>query len=212
MRFLNHSREFKSDAGACTNEAESWFSRLRRAEMGVPRAECGAADDPAARRQRTIVHADELGAWDALHASYPMMRVSVSTLPSHRSRKEPVPRTGSPGCPMHSAEIPTAAHRALRGDLTRATLDALRDAPGPMTTIELARHVMAERGLEHGGQGARYSCSYAAPARCSTGRISAASYDRSRTRNTDGSIFGKSPYSYPAALPRGELVCRANCD
>jgi len=43
--------------------------------------------------------------------------------------------------------IPTAAHRALRGDLTRATLDALRDAPGPMTTKELARHVMAERGL-----------------------------------------------------------------
>jgi len=40
-----------------------------------------------------------------------------------------------------------AAHRALRGDLTRATLDALRDAPGPMTTKELARHVMAERGL-----------------------------------------------------------------
>jgi hypothetical protein len=35
----------------------------------------------------------------------------------------------------------------LRGDLTRAALDALRDAPGPMTTIELARHVMAERGL-----------------------------------------------------------------
>jgi len=30
-------------------------------------------------------------------------------------------------------KIPTAAHRALRGDLTRATLDALRDAPGPMT-------------------------------------------------------------------------------
>jgi hypothetical protein len=35
----------------------------------------------------------------------------------------------------------------LRGDLTRATLDALRDAPGPMTTKEFARHVMAERGL-----------------------------------------------------------------
>jgi hypothetical protein len=31
--------------------------------------------------------------------------------------------------------------------MTRATLDALRDAPGPMTTKELARHVMAERGL-----------------------------------------------------------------
>jgi hypothetical protein len=44
-------------------------------------------------------------------------------------------------------KLPTAAHRAIRGDMTRATLDALRDAPGPMTTIELARHVMAERGL-----------------------------------------------------------------
>jgi hypothetical protein len=31
--------------------------------------------------------------------------------------------------------------------MTRATLDALRGAPGPMTTEELARHVMAERGL-----------------------------------------------------------------
>ena len=40
-----------------------------------------------------------------------------------------------------------AAHRALRGDLARATLDALRDTPRPMTTKELARHVMAERGL-----------------------------------------------------------------
>ncbi len=47
-------------------------------------------------------------------------------------------------------KIPTAAHRALRGDLTRATLDALRDAPGPMTTKELARHIMAERGPQHG--------------------------------------------------------------
>jgi hypothetical protein len=44
-------------------------------------------------------------------------------------------------------KIPSAAHRAVRGDMTRATLDALRDAPGPMTTKELARHVMAERGL-----------------------------------------------------------------
>ena len=42
-------------------------------------------------------------------------------------------------------KIPTAAH--CGNDLTRATLDALRDAPGPMTTKELARHVMAERGL-----------------------------------------------------------------
>jgi ribosomal protein L37AE/L43A len=35
MMRVNHSREFKSEDGACTNEAESWFSRLRRAEMGI---------------------------------------------------------------------------------------------------------------------------------------------------------------------------------
>jgi hypothetical protein len=35
MLRVNHSREFKSDEGACTNDAESWFSRLRRAEMGI---------------------------------------------------------------------------------------------------------------------------------------------------------------------------------
>src|SRR5712671_1066297 len=35
MMRVNHSREFKSEDGACTNQAESWFSRLRRAEMGV---------------------------------------------------------------------------------------------------------------------------------------------------------------------------------
>ena len=35
MLRVNHSREFKSDDGACTNQAESWFSRLRRAEMGI---------------------------------------------------------------------------------------------------------------------------------------------------------------------------------
>jgi hypothetical protein len=35
MMRVNHSREFKGEDGACTNEAESWFSRLRRAEMGI---------------------------------------------------------------------------------------------------------------------------------------------------------------------------------
>jgi hypothetical protein len=34
MMRVNHSREFKSEDGACTN-AESWFSWLRRAEMGI---------------------------------------------------------------------------------------------------------------------------------------------------------------------------------
>jgi hypothetical protein len=35
MLRVNHSREFKSEEGACTNEAESYFSRLRRAQYGV---------------------------------------------------------------------------------------------------------------------------------------------------------------------------------
>ena len=35
MRRVNHSIEYKSSDGACTNQAESYFSRLRRAEIGV---------------------------------------------------------------------------------------------------------------------------------------------------------------------------------
>jgi hypothetical protein len=35
MKRVNHSVEFKSENGACTNQAESYFSRLRRAEMGI---------------------------------------------------------------------------------------------------------------------------------------------------------------------------------
>ena len=35
MKRVNHSVEFKSEDGGCTNEAESFFSRLRRAEMGI---------------------------------------------------------------------------------------------------------------------------------------------------------------------------------
>lgn len=35
MKRVNHSVEFKSEEGACTNEAESFFSRLRRSEMGI---------------------------------------------------------------------------------------------------------------------------------------------------------------------------------
>ena len=37
MLRVNHSREFKGDDGARTNEAESWFSRLRRSEWGIRR-------------------------------------------------------------------------------------------------------------------------------------------------------------------------------
>ncbi len=35
MRRVNHSVEYKSADGACTNDAESYFARLRRAEYGV---------------------------------------------------------------------------------------------------------------------------------------------------------------------------------
>jgi transposase-like protein len=35
MRRVNHSREYKGEDGACTNDAESYFSRLRRAQYGV---------------------------------------------------------------------------------------------------------------------------------------------------------------------------------
>jgi transposase-like protein len=35
MKRVNHSREFKSEDDACTNQAESFFSRLRRAQYGI---------------------------------------------------------------------------------------------------------------------------------------------------------------------------------
>lgn len=35
MRRVNHSVEYMGPDGACTNQAESYFSRLRRAEIGV---------------------------------------------------------------------------------------------------------------------------------------------------------------------------------
>jgi transposase-like protein len=35
MKRVNHSIEFMGDDGACTNQAESFFSRLRRAEFGI---------------------------------------------------------------------------------------------------------------------------------------------------------------------------------
>jgi hypothetical protein len=38
-------------------------------------------------------------------------------------------------------------HKAYRGQITRIVLDALREAKGPLTTKQLAQHVMAERGL-----------------------------------------------------------------
>jgi hypothetical protein len=40
-----------------------------------------------------------------------------------------------------------AAHRAFRGEVTRIILDALRTAPGPLTTHDLAIEVLKQRGL-----------------------------------------------------------------
>jgi hypothetical protein len=88
-------------------------------------------------------------------------------------------------------KIPSAAHRAIRGDMTRATLDALRAAPGPMTTIELARHVMAERGP---------NTAYKALLQLFTRRTGAllrwqkkrGICDRSKTRSMVGSTYEKS--------------------
>src|SRR5207237_1054334 len=110
MRRVNHSTEYMADDGANTNQAESFFSRLRRAEYGV--------------------HHRISGRHLHLYASEMAFREDARRVPNGMQWH----RTGG-------------AHRALRSDLTRAALDALRDAPGPMTTKELARHVMAERGL-----------------------------------------------------------------
>jgi hypothetical protein len=35
MRRVNHSAEYVGEDGANVNQAESWFSRLRRAEYGI---------------------------------------------------------------------------------------------------------------------------------------------------------------------------------
>lgn len=40
-----------------------------------------------------------------------------------------------------------AGHVTYRGEQVKIVLDLLREAPGPMTTREVARHIMAERGL-----------------------------------------------------------------
>ena len=42
MRRVNHSVEYVGEDGASVNQAESWFSRLRRAEYGVHHRISGA--------------------------------------------------------------------------------------------------------------------------------------------------------------------------
>jgi len=45
-------------------------------------------------------------------------------------------------------KLPQARGYAMKGDVTRAFLEILRKADGPMTTQELAKHLMTERGLD----------------------------------------------------------------
>jgi hypothetical protein len=40
------------------------------------------------------------------------------------------------------------AHHAFRGEVSRIVLEALRTAAGPLSTTEITRRVMAERGLD----------------------------------------------------------------
>jgi transposase-like protein len=49
MRRVNHSVEFKAEDGACTNQAESYFSRLRRSEFGIHHRIAGPNLDQYAR-------------------------------------------------------------------------------------------------------------------------------------------------------------------
>jgi transposase-like protein len=57
MKRVNHSVEFKGEDGGCTNQAESYFSRLRRAEFGVHHRISG---------HRLQAYADEM-AWRENH-------------------------------------------------------------------------------------------------------------------------------------------------
>jgi len=44
------------------------------------------------------------------------------------------------------------AHQAFRGEMARHVLDALRRADRPVTSLEIARHVMEGRGLKDDGR------------------------------------------------------------
>ena len=61
MKRVNHSVEYKGEDGACTNQAESYFSRLRRSEMGIHHRISG---------HRLQAYADEM-AWRENHRRQP---------------------------------------------------------------------------------------------------------------------------------------------
>ncbi|MGH7046397.1 MAG: IS1595 family transposase [Stellaceae bacterium] len=61
MKRVNHSVEYKGEDGACTNQAESYFSRLRRCEFGIHHRISG---------HRLQAYADEM-AWRENHRRQP---------------------------------------------------------------------------------------------------------------------------------------------
>ena len=71
MKRVNHSVEFKSEDGGCTNQAESYFSRLRRAEFGVHHRISG---------HRLQAYADEM-AWRENHRRGRTARIGTWLLP-----------------------------------------------------------------------------------------------------------------------------------
>jgi transposase-like protein len=79
MRRINHSVAFSKD-GACTNEAESYFSRLRRAEIGVHHRISGKRLSPYASEMawrednRRVPNGAQFNAIASLALKHPMSR------------------------------------------------------------------------------------------------------------------------------------------
>lgn len=79
MRRINHSEAFSKD-GACTNQAESYFSRLRRAEIGVHHRISGKRLNPYASEMawrednRRISNGAQSTAIAAIALKHPMSR------------------------------------------------------------------------------------------------------------------------------------------
>jgi transposase-like protein len=79
MRRINHSVAFSKD-GACTNQAESYFARLRRAEMGVHHRISGKRLSPYASEMawrednRRVPNGEQFKAIATMALKHPMSR------------------------------------------------------------------------------------------------------------------------------------------
>jgi transposase-like protein len=79
MKRVNHSVEYKSADGACTNDAESYFSRLRRAEYGVHhrignRLDAYASEMAWREDRRRISNGEQSNEITALALNHPVSR------------------------------------------------------------------------------------------------------------------------------------------